>query len=600
MKMFLFNAQSITNPLYMIELKDIKCPADIKGLSMDELTELSAELRKVLLTKLANHGGHAGPNLGFLEATVALHYVFDAPKDKIVYDVSHQTYVHKMLTGRMEAFTDPARYDDVTGFTCPRESEYDLFEIGHTSTGVSLATGLAKARDLMGGTENVIAVVGDGSLSGGEAFEGLDYGATLGSNFIVVVNDNDMSIAENHGGLYADLRLLRNTDGEGGPNYFRSLGFAYRFVKYGNDIRSLVKAFREVKDSKVPVVVHVCTLKGMGYGPAETGRENFHYTAPFDLATGNPLTTNENLTWPDIFYQTMKPLLKADGKVAVITAGTPGAIGYSKERRMEAGRQFIDVGIAEEQAVALASGMAKRGARPVFGVVSSFLQRAYDQLSQDVAVNNTPVVLNIGGTGVESLNDMTHLGWFDIALVSNIPNWVFLAPTCMEEYVSMLNWAISQTSHPVAIRQPGGGVWVTGKEFTQDYSALNKSHVCRQGHGVAVIAAGSTFNKAFDAVNSLKEKGIEITLINPVFLSGVDAELLESLKKDHHTVITLEDGVLDGGYGEKVARYYGDSDMKVVCRGIPKKFLDGYNRGSLAEECHLTTSAIIADVKAVI
>ncbi|MBD5266247.1 MAG: 1-deoxy-D-xylulose-5-phosphate synthase [Bacteroides sp.] len=583
-----------------MELSEIKSPADIKNLSLDELTALSKELRKTLLTKLANHGGHVGPNLGFLEATVALHYVFDAPKDKIVFDVSHQTYVHKMLTGRMQAFTDPAHYDDVTGFTCPRESEYDLFEIGHTSTGVSLATGLAKARDLMGGTENVIAVVGDGSLSGGEAFEGLDYGATLGSNFIVVVNDNDMSIAENHGGLYADLRLLRNTNGEGEPNYFRSLGYAYRFVKYGNDLRSLIKAFEDVKDSKVPVVVHICTQKGMGYGPAEADREHFHATGPFDLSTGSPLHISENLSWTELFYQTMKPMMAENPGVVAITAGTPDAIGFNKERRKEAGRQFIDVGIAEQEAVALASGMAKRGARPVFGVLSSFIQRAYDQMSQDVAINNTPVVLNINYTGIDSLTDMTHLGWFDIALISNIPNWVFLAPTCKEEYEAMLKWAVEQTEHPVAIRQPNTEVWVTGKEFTQDYSQLDKSSVCQQGRDVAVISAGSMFRNAFEAVKSLKEKGIEVTLINPVFLSGVDSELLDSLKKNHRYVITLEDGVLDGGYGEKVARFYGDSDMKVICRGIRKEFLDEYDPTALLKECRMTPELIASDIESLL
>ena len=584
----------------MIELSEIKSPADIKNLSLDELTALSKELRKTLLTKLANHGGHVGPNLGFLEATVALHYVFDAPKDKIVFDVSHQTYVNKMLTGRMQAFTDPAHYDDVTGFTCPRESEYDLFEIGHTSTGVSLATGLAKARDLIGGTENVIAVVGDGSLSGGEAFEGLDYGATLGSNFIVVVNDNDMSIAENHGGLYADLRLLRNTNGEGEPNYFRSLGYAYRFVKYGNDLRSLIKALEDVKDSKVPVVVHICTQKGMGYGPAEADREHFHATGPFDLSTGSPLHISENLSWTELFYQTMRPMMSENPGVVAITAGTPDAIGFNKERRKEAGRQFIDVGIAEQEAVALASGMAKRGARPVFGVLSSFIQRAYDQMSQDVAINNTPVVLNINYTGIDSLTDMTHLGWFDIALISNIPNWVFLAPTCKEEYEAMLKWAVKQTEHPVAIRQPNTEVWVTGKEFTQDYSQLDKSSVCQQGRDVAVIAAGSMFRNAFEAVESLKEKGIEVTLINPVFLSGVDSELLDSLKKNHRYVITLEDGVLDGGYGEKVARFYGNSDMKVICRGIRKEFLDEYDPTALLKECRMTPELIASDIESLL
>ncbi|MBD5317322.1 MAG: 1-deoxy-D-xylulose-5-phosphate synthase [Bacteroides sp.] len=582
----------------MTDLSKIKSPADIKKMTVDELGELCGDLRKALLTKLAAHGGHVGPNLGFLEATVALHYVFDAPKDKLVFDVSHQTYVHKMLTGRIEAFTDPAHYDDVTGFTCPRESEYDLFEIGHTSTGVSLATGLAKARDLAGGTENVVAVVGDGSLSGGEAFEGLDFGSTLGSNFIVVVNDNDMSIAENHGGLYADLRLLRNTNGEGQPNYFRSLGYAYRFVKYGNDIRSLVKAFEEVKDSKVPVVVHVVTQKGMGYRAAEADREHFHYTGPFDLSSGDPLHISTKPTWTELFYSTMAPMMEADKRVTVITAGTPAAIGFDRERRLKAGKQFVDVGIAEQQAVALASGMAKGGARPVFGVISSFLQRAYDQMSQDVAINNTPVVIDIAATGINSMTDTTHLGWFDIALVSNIPGWVFLAPTCKEEYQAMLRWAVKQTSHPVAVRQPSGPVWESGREFRSDYSKLNHAETVRHGSEVAIIAAGSMMHNALQAAEILRANGRQVTVINPVFLSGIDTEKLNNLKANHRAVITLEDGVLDGGYGEKVARYYGDSNMKVVCRGVRKEFLDEYDPAELLKECRMTPELIAEDAEA--
>ncbi len=583
----------------MIDLNSIHSPADIKGMSMDELTELCAALREALLTKLGAHGGHVGPNLGFLEATVALHYVFDAPKDKIVYDVSHQTYVHKMLTGRMQAFTDPAHYNDVTGFTNPAESEYDLFTIGHTSTGVSLAGGLAKARDLAGGHENVIAVVGDGSLSGGEAFEGLDFGSTLGSNFIVVVNDNQMSIAENHGGLYADLRLLRNTNGEGEPNYFRSLGYAYRYVKYGNDIRSLVEAFRKVKDYPYPVVVHLNTQKGMGYAPAERDREEFHFSAPFDIPTGDPLRISEAETWDEVFYQTIRPMMEADRNVAVITAGTPGVIGFDAARRREAGRQFIDVGIAEQEGVALASGMAKAGARPVFGVVSSFIQRAYDQLSQDVAINNTPVVLNICYGGVGSMTDATHLGWFDIPLISNIPGWLYLAPTCREEYVAMLRWAVRQTSVPVAIRQPELGVWVSGKEFPEDYSNP-RSSICHRGKDVAIIAAGSAFRAAYDALPALSEKGIDATLINPVFLSGLDTGLLDSLKENHRLVVTMEDGALAGGYGEKVARYYGDTDMKVVCRGADKEFLDNYNRKEVMDRFGLTTASLVRDIPALL
>lgn len=583
----------------MIDLNSIHSPADIKGMSMDELTELCAALREALLTKLGAHGGHVGPNLGFLEATVALHYVFDAPKDKIVYDVSHQTYVHKMLTGRMQAFTDPAHYNDVTGFTNPAESEYDLFTIGHTSTGVSLAGGLAKARDLAGGHENVIAVVGDGSLSGGEAFEGLDFGSTLGSNFIVVVNDNQMSIAENHGGLYADLRLLRNTNGEGEPNYFRSLGYAYRYVKYGNDIRSLVEAFRKVKDYPYPVVVHLNTQKGMGYAPAERDREEFHFSAPFDIPTGDPLRISEAETWDEVFYQTIRPMMEADRNVAVITAGTPGVIGFDAARRREAGRQFIDVGIAEQEGVALASAMAKAGARPVFGVVSSFIQRAYDQLSQDVAINNTPVVLNICYGGVGSMTDATHLGWFDISLISNIPGWLYLAPTCREEYVAMLRWAVRQTSLPVAIRQPELGVWVSGKEFPEDYSNP-RSSICHRGKDVAIIAAGSTFRAAYDALPALGEKGIDVTLVNPVFLSGLDTGLLDSLKENHRLVVTMEDGALAGGYGEKVARYYGDTDMKVVCRGADKEFLDNYDRKEVMDRFGLTTASLVRDIPALL
>lgn len=579
----------------MIDLNQIKSPKDVKGMSMDELTELCGALRKALLEKLAAHGGHVGPNLGFLEATVALHYVFDTPKDKIVYDVSHQSYIHKMLTGRMEAFTDPAHYGDVTGFTSPRESpEYDLFEIGHTSTGVSLAGGLAKARDLVGGDENVIAVVGDGSLSGGEAFEGLDFGATLDSNFIVIVNDNKMSISENHGGLYSSLKTLRDTNGTGQPNYFEALGYDYIYVKYGNDIRSLVEAFTKVKGSQKPVVLHLNTQKGMGYAPAEAHEEHFHFQSPFDLATGDPLHISEAPNWSEIFYQTVKPMMEADKKVAVITAGTAPTLAFTPERRKEAGRQFIDVGIAEQEAVALASGMAKGGARPVFGVISSFIQRAYDQLSQDVAINETAPVLSIFYTGICGMTDTTHLGWFDIPLIANIPNWVYLAATTKEEYEAMMRWAIKQTDHAVAVRVPAGAPWITGKEVTQDYSQLNRSQVVERGKDVAIIAAGSMLRTAVDALPLMKEKGLNPTIINPVFLSGLDTALLDDLRKDHTLVITLEDGALDGGYGEKVARYYGDTDMKVICRGVPKKFLDEYNPAEVLEQWGLTPATIAA------
>jgi 1-deoxy-D-xylulose-5-phosphate synthase len=572
----------------MITLNELRSPEDLKGLSISELNELAGMLRQTLLQKLSAHGGHIGPNLGMVEATVALHFVFNSPTDKLVFDVSHQSYVHKMITGRIEAFTDPDKYDDVSGYSEPGESEHDHFIIGHTSTSVSLAGGMAVARDLTGGHENVVAIIGDGSLSGGEALEGLDFAGTLNSNFIIVVNDNDMSIAENHGGLYDNLRLLRHTEGRAECNLFRAMGLDYRFVKDGNDMAQLVEAFREVKDSDHPVVVHICTLKGKGFLPAETHKEEFHWGMPFDLKTGRPLQSFDGESYDDIFARHLMEMAKRRPEVAVITAGTPGVLAFGPDRRREMGRQFIDVGIAEQEAVALASGMAKRGARPCFGVVSSFIQRAYDQLSQDVAINGTPVVLNILYASVMGMNDVTHLGWFDIPLIANIPGWVFLAPTSKEEYLAMLDWAMTQTEHPVAVRMPGGPVVSAGRPVAAaDFAQINKYEMVKRGSRVAIIAAGTFFGLGEATVEVLKARGIEATLINPRFLSGVDTELLEALKADHQLAMTLEDGVLDGGFGEKIARFYGNSDMKVKCFGLEKKFMDRYDCAELMKACKL-------------
>ncbi len=584
----------------MINLNAIQSPADIKGLSIDELNTLAGQLRSALLEKVSKQGGHVGPNLGFLEATIALHYVFNAPTDKIVFDVSHQSYIHKMLTGRIDAFINEKDYSNVSGYTNPNESDYDLFTIGHTSTAVSLAGGLAKARDLAGGKENVIAIIGDGSLSGGEAFEGLDFGATLGSNFIVVVNDNDMSIAENHGGLYDNLRQLRSTNGTCPNNYFKTLGFDYRYVAYGNDIKSLVDAFEAVKDIQHPVVVHLATQKGEGYAPAEANKEEYHFSGPFDIATGNPLSDGGAPGYDEMFADFMLERMKSDKMVCTITAGTPGVLGFGPEMRKAAGKQFVDVGIAEQEAVALSSGIAKGGGRPVFGVVSSFVQRAYDQLSQDVAINNTPVVVNIFYGTALGMNDVTHLGWFDIALISNIPGWVFFAPTCKEEYLSMLDWAIKQTSVPVAIRVPGVVVSESERTFPTDYSTLlNKYEVVEPGDGkVAVIAAGSMFQLGQAAVNILAQKGINATLINPRNLSVVDEELLSKLQTGGlKMAVTIEDGCLDGGFGEKISAFFAQSAVaKVRCYGLPKEFKDRYDRAKLMEECRLKPDLIAADI----
>lgn len=573
-----------------IDINKIHSPQDIKGMDYAQLTDVAAQLRAALLKKLSAHGGHVGPNLGMVEAIVALHYVFDAPKDKIVFDVSHQSYAHKMLTGRVEAFTDPVHYNDVTGYTNPRESEYDLFSIGHTSTSLSLATGLAKARDINGGKENVVAVIGDGALSGGQAFEGLDYGATLGTNLIVIVNDNDMSIAENHGALYADLRLLRNTNGTGEPNYFRSLGYSYRYVRYGNDIRSLVEAFKAVKDIDHPVVVHINTMKGEGLPAAEANKEAFHYTSPFDLKTGAPAVEDSSEDYADIFARHMLDRMHDNDRLVVLTAGTPGSIGFSLERRKAAGRRFVDVGIAEQQAVGMTAGLCKGGAVPVFGVVGSFLQRAYDQVSQDVAINRQPSVFVLFFGGVYGIPDETHLGFFDIALLSNIPNLLFLAPTCREEYLAMIDWATTQRERPVVVRTPGGAVTSSLRDFPKDYSKPSYEVVAR-GSRVALIGAGTFFANASDAAALLKGRGITPTLINPRELSTLDTATLDTLR-DYELVVTLEDGILDGGFGQKVAAYLGEAPVKVKCLGLPKEFLNDYNAAQLVEQCGLTPAQV--------
>lgn len=587
----------------MIDIDEIQSPADIRKMSLPELNELATALRAKLIDKLSAHGGHIGPNLGMVEAVIALHYVFDTPEDKIVFDVSHQTYPHKMITGRMKAFTDPAHYDDVTGYTNPNESNYDLFSLGHTSSAVALAAGLAKARDLKGDKENVIAVIGDGSLSGGVAFEGLDYGATLGTNFIVVVNDNQMSIAENHGGIYADLRLLRNSNGTAEPNLFRAMGYGYRYVHYGNDLKSLIDMFRSVKNIDHLVVVHINTMKGMGLPVAESNKEEFHFSGPFDQKTGAPLheenPRDEPEDYSDLFASDMLRIMKENKNVVTITAGTPGVLGFDKSRRLEAGRQFIDVGIAEQSAVDVASGLAKGGLRPVVGFVSSFLQRAYDQFSQDIALNKQAATFVVFYGSMFGMNDETHLGFFDIALLSNIPDLLFLAPTCKEEFESMLEWSIRQNEKATVIRIPGStAISNTEISVLDDYSTPDYE-IVRQGSDVALIGAGLMFGIMSQAADLLVKQDINVTLINPRNLSSLDTATLDTLK-DYKLIITAEDGIIDGGFGQKIASYFGESPVEVVNLGLPKQFLNRYNYSELQKRCGLTPEQIADKVKSAI
>ena len=579
-------------------LEKIQSPKDVKVLSMPQLHELAQEIRDGILNRDSNIGGHVGPNLGIVETTIAMHYVFNCPEDKFVFDVSHQSYPHKMLTGRAFGYYDNNRFQEISGYSSPAESpEYDQFELGHTSTSISLASGLQKARDIKGTKENIVVLIGDGSLSGGEALEGLDEVGELGTGIIIIVNDNEMSIAENHGGLYKNLALLRETNGKAECNLFRAMGLDYKYVADGNDVETLIKTFQEVKDIDHPIVVHIHTEKGKGYAPAEQNKEPWHWSMPFDIETGKPKVEGGGEDYGNMTAEYLLEEMKKDKHLVAVTSGTPTVAGFFKNRREEAGAQHVDVGIAEEQAVAMISGMAKGGIRPVYNVYSTFIQRTYDQIAQDLCINGNPAVINVFCHSLYGMNDITHIGFYDIPMLSNIPNLVYLAPTCWEEYKAMMAWGILQTAHPVAIRVPGGAVTHSDEQFDEDYSELNRFKMTHKGSKVAIVALGAFYGLGKQVAALLKEqKGIDATLINPRYITGLDEEMLESLKADHEKVITLEDGALEGGFGEKIARFYGDSDMKTLSFGIKKGLYDRYDYQQLAKDNELTPEQIVARV----
>ncbi|MCI6308247.1 MAG: 1-deoxy-D-xylulose-5-phosphate synthase [Prevotella sp.] len=588
-------------------IEKIKSPAFLKGLNLEELNIVADETRQAVLNRVSKHGGHVGPNLGFVEATVALHYVFDAPKDKLVFDVSHQCYPHKVLTGRASGFL--GNVDDmnaISGYSSPAECpEYDNFEVGHTSTSISLATGLQKARDIKGTDENIIAIIGDGSLSGGEAFEGLDEASELGTGIIVIVNDNEMSIAENHGGIYKNLRALRESRGTCEHNWFKAWGFEYKYLEEGNNIEKLIEVFKSVKGTDKPTVVHIHTEKGHGYAPAVANKEAWHWGLPFNLEDGSRPRKNDNGTIPQtapqedygtLFSDWMLREMKQDKTLIAVTAGTPAAAGFTVDKRNEAGKQHIDIGIAEEQAAAMISGMAKGGLHPVWTVYSTFIQRTYDQIAQDLCINSNPAVINVVGGGVNSMNDITHICLFDIPMLCSIPGLIYLAPTTCEEYFAMLRWAIQQDQKPVAIRVPSNGVVHTSEPIDTEYGYEPKYKVIHKGNNVAIIAAGSFFQKGENVVRLLTENGINATLINPRYLNDVDTDTLEGLKTDHQLVVTLEDGCKEGGFGERIASFYGLSDMKVLVGGIKKGLYDRFDVNKLLSDNNLLDEQIVDEI----
>ena len=583
-------------------IEKIKSPADLKQLNIDALKVVADETRQAVLNRVSKHGGHVGPNLGFVEATVALHYVFDTPKDKLVFDVSHQSYPHKVLTGRASGFLGNVdEMNAISGYSSPTECpEYDNFEVGHTSTSVSLATGLQKARDIKGTKENIIVVIGDGSLSGGEAFEGFDEASELGTGIIIVVNDNEMSIAEPHGGIYKNLRDLRESNGQCNHNWFKAWGFEYKYVEEGNDVEKLIEVFRSVKDTNKPTVVHIHTEKGHGFTPAVENKEAWHYSMPFNREDGSRPERPATESYEQLLSDWLLKEMKQDKTLVAVTAGTPYAAGFTSEKRKEAGAQHVDVGIAEEQAVAMISGMAKGGLRPVWTVFSTFIQRTYDQIAQDLCINANPAVINVTWGGTASMNDITHICLFDIPMLCSIPGLIYLAPTTCEEYFAMLRWAILQDKRPIAIRIPSNGVHHTTENVDTEYAYEAKYKVTQKGEKVAIIAAGSFYQKGENVVRLLAEKGIKATLINPRYLNEVDRETLDSLKGSHELVVTLEDGSKDGGFGERIAAYYGTSEMKVLVGGIKKDLYDRFDLQQLLSDNRLLDEQIVEDVVSIL
>ena len=578
-------------------LNKVNTPEDVKKLNIEQLNELAIDIREGLFNRLTKVGGHFGPNFGIVEAEIAMHYVFSSPIDKFVFDVSHQSYTHKILTGRKKGYIEDEHFSEDSGYTNPEESEHDLFNIGHTSTSISLATGLAKARDLKGLKENVVALIGDGSLSGGEALEGLNVaGSELNSNLIIIVNDNQQSISETHGGIYKSLRDLRKSNGKSENNIFKTFGLDYIYEKNGNDIESMINVLKKVKDIDHPIVVHINTQKGKGYKLAEQDKESWHWTMPFDRETGKSKFDFSGIeSYTKLAYEFIMKKAKEDKDFLVITPNMPTSMGLNPKAREELGNQFVDVGIAEEQAVAMASGAAKEGAHPLVITNMTFMQRTYDQISHDVCINNQPVTFLLNYTSLSGLTDVTHLGIYGLAMFTNIPNLVVLAPSSKSEFNNMLEWSTSQRNHPVMILMPGNEV--TDRESDANFDELDKYKVEKEGKEIAVIALGDFYQRGEKLLQDIKDKlNIEATLINPRFASAVDKELLNSLLENHKIVLTLEDGILSGGFGEKIASFYGSKDMKVLNYGLEKKFYDRYNPEELIKEVGMDNNSIINDI----
>lgn len=631
-------------------LSSIHTPADVHALSAQQLRDLCLEIRATLLDYGKKHGGHIGSNLGVVELTVALHRVFDSPRDRFIFDVSHQSYVHKMLTGRAEAYLDQSRFDEVTGFTNPLESEHDSFVLGHTGTSISLACGLAKTRDMQRGAAgestigNVIAIIGDGSLSSAIAFEGLNNAAEQGGNLIIIINDNEMSIAEDFGGMYGQLAKLRTSNGMAELNLFKAFGLDYRYVEQGNDVDALVEVLNEVKDIDHPIVVHIHTTKGLGFNDeteADNGSDGCNQTNPQPHAgqceanhwqdpedsLGKPLDARKY--YGEMAMASLERRFDNEPGLVVISPATPGSNGITRDFRERAGAHYVDTGITEEHAAAFAAGIARAGGRPVLATSATFFQRTFDQLQQELALNHVPATLLIFGAGISGA-DNTHSGTFDMTMFANVPDVTCLAPASGEQMLDMLAWATGPSEHGVvAIRMPGEQILALERAADMAFDPLQRAEehdpavniagacpfaryqIVQPGRDVAILGLGNTMPLAAEITSALAENdeehaAITATLVDALQYSTMDAELLAMLADGHRLVVTLEDGQLEGGWGEKVTAFYANSSntkashVRVLNFGAAKEFTDRVPLGELNERYGLTSETIVSRIRGIL
>lgn len=631
-------------------LSSIHTPADVHALSAQQLRDLCLEIRATLLDYGKQHGGHIGSNLGVVELTVALHRVFDSPRDRFIFDVSHQSYVHKMLTGRAEAYLDQSRFDEVTGFTNPLESEHDSFVLGHTGTSISLACGLAKTRDMQRGAAgestigNVIAIIGDGSLSSAIAFEGLNNAAEQGGNLIIIVNDNEMSIAEDFGGMYGQLAKLRTSNGMAELNLFKAFGLDYRYVEQGNDVDALVEILNEVKDIDHPIVVHIHTTKGLGFNDeteADNGSDGCNQTNPQphagqceanhwqdpEASLGKPLDARKY--YGEMSMASLERRFDNEPGLVVISPATPGSNGITRDFRERAGAHYVDTGITEEHAAAFAAGIARAGGRPVLATSATFFQRTFDQLQQELALNHVPATLLIFGAGISGA-DNTHSGTFDMTMFANVPDVTCLAPASGEQMLDMLAWATGPSGHGVvAIRMPGEQILALERAADMAFDPLQRAEehdpavniagacpfaryqIVQPGRDVAILGLGNTMPLAAEITSALAENdeehaAITATLVDALQYSTMDAELLAMLADGHRLVVTLEDGQLEGGWGEKVTAFYANSSntkashVRVLNFGAAKEFTDRVPLGELNERYGLTSETIVSRIRGIL